>query len=79
MTRTQLQIDEQTHKALRLRAFKERKSMSAVAREILSAGLGIEKHPNNAPEGKFSFIGSGASGRKDISVRHDEALEEDFR
>jgi hypothetical protein len=26
----------------------------------------------------FSFIGSGASGKRDISLTHDEALAEDF-
>lgn len=26
----------------------------------------------------FTFVGAGASGAKDISVRHDEALAEDF-
>lgn len=28
---------------------------------------------------RFSFIGSGSSGRRDISVNHDEALGEDFK
>lgn len=78
MTRTQLQLDDDTYEALRLRAYQERKSLSAVARGILRSGLGLaegalEQKPN------FTFIGSGRSGRGDISVRHDEALSEDFK
>ena len=79
MTRAQLQIDDDTYEALRLRAFRERKSMSALVREMLRKELGMEKQPERVRTVRFSFIGSGASGRKDISVRHDEALEEDFR
>jgi hypothetical protein len=78
MVRTQLQIDEKTYEAIRLRAHLERKSISAVVREILSEALGRE---NRGPRGttSFSFIGSGASGPNDISERHDEALAEDFK
>ena len=79
MTRTQLQIDDDTYEALRLRAYKERKSMSAVVRELLREGLGLEKRSDNLRGVRFSFISSARSGRGDISVRHDEALAEDFR
>lgn len=79
MTRTQLQLDDDTYDALRLRAYQERKSMSALVREMLREGLGLtESRKENTPA-TFSFISSGASGRGDISVRHDEALGEDFR
>ena len=79
MTRTQLQIDDDTYEALRLRAYKERKSMSAVVRELLREGLGLENRSTDLQGVQFSFVSSGASGRKDISVRHDDALAEDFR
>lgn len=79
MTRTQLQLDDSTFQALRHRAYTERKSMSAVAREALRRGLGLEESANSPREAKLTFVSSGASGRKDISVRHDEALEKDFR
>jgi plasmid stability protein len=70
--RTQVLLDVETRQALRLRAQLEHRSMSAVARDILREGFGAGERAG------FSFISSGASGRKDISERHDEALEEDF-
>lgn len=78
MVRTQLQIDETTFEALREKAHKEHKSLSAVVREILHEHLhGAAEH--RGLRGKtFSFVSSGASGRKDISVNHDDALAEDF-
>lgn len=79
MTRTQLQIDDDTYEALRLRAYKERKSMSAVVRELLREGLALGKRSGGQQGVRFTFVSSGASGRKDISVRHDDALAEDFR
>lgn len=79
MTRTQLQLDNDTYQALRLRAYTERKSISAVAREAMRKGLGLAEPAHSLKEARLTFVGSGASGREDISVRHDEALEEDFR
>jgi plasmid stability protein len=77
--RTQLQIDENTYETLRLRAHLEKKSMSAVAREILSEGLTRGTGGRRRSRAALSFISSGASGRKDISERHDDALAEDFK
>jgi hypothetical protein len=52
--------------------------MSAVARRILRERL-IGESPCEAPlKEKFRFIGMGKSGRDDLSVKHDEALAEDF-
>ena len=79
MVRTQLQIDEKTYEALRLRAHLERKSISAVVREILGEALGRENRGRRGRASAFSFISSGTSGRNDISERHDEALAEDFK
>jgi plasmid stability protein len=79
MIRTQLQIDEKTYEMLRLRAHVQRKSMSAVAREILSAALGPGNGGRRGRTSVFSFVSSGASGRSDISERHDAALAEDFQ
>jgi plasmid stability protein len=76
MVKTQLQLDDETYDALRGAAHKQRKSMSAVAREILRSYLVAEK-PTSMKA--LTFLGAGASGRSDISVRHDEALAEDFR
>ena len=79
MVRTQLQIDDDVYEALRVKAHRERKSMSAVARDILREQLGVAPAGVGAKRGRFSFVSSGASGLRDISVRHDEDLAEDFR
>lgn len=79
MVRTQLQLDDKTYDAVRSRAHRERKSMSAVVREILQAHLEPKETVPVDLRKRFSFIGSGSSGRSDISVRHDEALDEDFQ
>jgi len=79
MVRTQLQLDETTYEALRKTAHTERKSMSEVAREILSANLVRESKPRLTIK-DFPWVASGASTgkRHDISTHHDEALGEDF-
>lgn len=81
MVRTQLQIDESTYEALRLRAHLQHKSISAVARELLREGLipKATKIREKREKYSFSFISSGASGRTDISERHDDYLAEDFK
>lgn len=78
MTRTQLQIDDETYEALRVRAFSERRSMSAVVRELLRAGLRLEKTDRGDIRSEFPFIGSGSCDRTDISEKHDEAWAEDI-
>ena len=79
MVRTQLQLDDKTYEALRVAAYNRRKSMSAVVREILHDYL--ESPAGTKPDSfqSFSFVGSGASGHRDISTKHDEALSEDFQ
>lgn len=79
MVRTQLQIDEKTYDALRVTAHKRRKSMSAVVREILQEHLGSEPEAHAKSISDFRFIGAGASGQRNISEHHDDALAEDFR
>lgn len=79
MTRTQLQLDDDTCQLLRFRAYTEHKSISAVAREALRKGLGLADPDHSLRDMRLTFIGSGKSGRKNISVHHDEALDEDFK
>ena len=74
MVRTQMQIDEPTYEKLRETAHRQRRSMSAVVREILHEHLEDTTESRGIAGKTFGFIGKGASGRKDISVRHDEAL-----
>ena len=63
MKRTQLQLDESTYQALRERAYKEGRSISAVAREILSRSLGRGPAKRRLGEKDFPFVGAGASRR----------------
>jgi hypothetical protein len=79
MVRTQIQLDEALFEALREKAHRERRSMSAVIRQALREDLRVGVAPNTLPPSHYTFVSSGASGRKDISTRHDEALAEDFR
>lgn len=79
MVRTQMQIDEPTYEKLREAAHRQRRSMSAVVREILHEHLGNEEQTRGIAGKTFHFINAGASGYKDIAERHDEALDEDFR
>jgi len=78
MVRTQLQMDEDIYDALRESAHKQKKSMSAVVREILRDSLIEHKYREPALKEKFTFISSGSSGEGDISVNHDKYLEEAF-
>ena len=79
MKRTQLQLDESTYLALRERAYKEGRSISAVAREILTGALGRRRAKWRLGEKDFSFVAAGASRQgalAPVSERHDEALAE---
>ena len=78
MTRTQLQIDDETYEALRARAFSQHRSMSSVARQLLRESLGLARPEPEPVDPEFTFIGSAASGHTDISERHDDYLAEDF-
>jgi len=75
--RTQLQLDEATYEALRLRAFRQGRSISAVAREILSTALEVKSQKQPLDAEQFPFVGAGSSNQADlrpVSERHDEAL-----
>jgi len=77
--RTQIQLDEETHAALRKLAYEQGTSMASVIRDTLTRSLG--KRPRQRPRSlkNFSFVGAGASrqaGRSPVSERHDEALAE---
>lgn len=82
MVRTQLQIDEDTYDALRETAHRQKKSMSAVARDILKlhlvAQITEEQQETLDIKQKYPWIASGKSAEHDISVRHDEYLAEAY-
>ncbi len=82
MLRCQVLLDPETQEALRQRAFEERKSMSAVAREILREALKVR--PERDRKGKrdrynWSFIGKFHDSATDVSERHDDYLNEGDR
>ena len=84
MVRTQLQMDDETYEALRESAHKQKKSMSAVVREILRNNLtrpqkGSEQIAEIDLMKKYPWIGLGKSDETDMSVRHDDYLAEDFQ
>lgn len=82
MKRTQIQLDEEVYELLRHRAFKEKKSIAGVIREIVKGDMTqSDRNPPSSVK-DFAFIGAARSkqGRlRPVSERHDEALEEAFR
>jgi predicted CopG family antitoxin len=79
MKRAQIQLDEDVYELLRRRAFKEKRSIAGVIREIIRKAITPLDHSRSASIKDFSFIGAGHSKQglfKPVSERHDEALEE---
>jgi plasmid stability protein len=82
MKRAQIQLEEEVYELLRNRAFKEKRSIAGVIREILKKDI---SQPDRRPYSSvkdFRFIGIGRSKQgplKPVSERHDEALEEVFQ
>jgi hypothetical protein len=75
MKRTQIQLDDATHAALRKIAYETGASMASVVRDTLSRALGTAAPAGRRP--KFTFIGMGRTrqGRlSPVSERHDEAF-----
>jgi hypothetical protein len=78
MRRTQIQLDEETYRELRRRAYERGSSIAAVVRQILQEALRL---PGKAVRKPFSFVGCGRSEQglsAPISERHDEALTEAY-
>ena len=82
MVRSQLLLDPEIQEALRRRAFEERKSMSAVAREILREAL-KPRPPKKGRKGKhpydWDWIGRFHDTATDVAERHDDYLNEGDR
>jgi len=82
MKRAQIQIDEEVYELLRNRAFKEKKSIAGVIREIVKKDISQSDRHRSSSIKDFTFIGIGRSKQgplKPVSERHDEALEEVFK
>lgn len=79
MKRTQLQLGDRLHAALRRRAFEEGCSMSELARRLLGEALGTTPKRSRRSVADFSFVAAGASEQgllAPVSERHDDALAE---
>ena len=77
MKRAQIQIDEEVYELLRNRAFKEKKSIAGVIREIVKKDISQSDRHRSSSIKNFTFIGVGRSKQgplKPVSERHDEAL-----
>jgi len=82
MKRAQIQLDEEVYELLRHRAFKEKKSVAGVIREIVKRDISQSDRHRSFSVKDFAFIGVGRSKQghlKPVSERHDEALEEALR
>jgi len=82
MKRAQIQVEEEVYELLRHRAFKEKKSVAGVIREILKRDVSQTDSHSPFSVKDFPFIGMGRSKEgslKPVSERHDEALEEAFQ
>lgn len=78
MRRVLVQLDEETHRKLRLRAFRQERSLSSVVREMVVKSLeGDTARERPTRINQFASVRAGRSkqGRlSPISEKHDEAL-----
>lgn len=77
MVRTNLQLDPEIREALRRRAFEERKSVSAVVREILREALAPKTKAKGKPKKHpydWNWIGMFHDTATDVSENHDDYL-----
>jgi predicted CopG family antitoxin len=82
MKRAQIQLDEEVYEALRHRAFKEKKSIAGIIREVVKKDiLQSDRHRSSSIK-DFAFVAVGRSKQgplKPVSERHDEALDGVFQ
>lgn len=81
MKRALIQLDEDTHRRLRQRAFKERRSIAAVVRDMVAVGLDADPdrpRPVRLQQMASVRAGRSRSGRGAVSEQHDAALVEAF-
>ncbi len=76
MVRTQIQLEKELYEKIRQMAFESRQSFSQVIRTLLRKSL-VKKEAKK--KYRFSFIGMGSSDKQDISIDHDQYLEDAFR
>jgi plasmid stability protein len=77
MRRTLVQLDEDTYRKLRQKAFRQERSISSLVRAMVVQGLEGEARAKPKRVSQFLSVGTGRSrqGRlSPVSERHDEAL-----
>jgi hypothetical protein len=77
LVRVQIRLSEEQHARARRKAAEMGISLS----ELILRGLDLmlSGEPGVITGKRFAFIGSGSSGKSDISVRHDDYLADDFK
>ena len=60
MKRTQIQLDDATHAAVRRRAFEQGRSMASVVRETLAEAFGTQRAKPRRRIEDFTFVSMGA-------------------
>jgi plasmid stability protein len=81
MRRTLVQLDEETYRKLRERAFQQERSVSSVVREMVAKGLGDAERRRRTRASQFLSVGAGSSKQgklSPVSERHDDALAKTF-
>ncbi len=82
MKRAQIQLEEDLFETLRSRAFREKRSIAAVIRDILKKDTASARYPTPASIQNFRFVAAGRSRQgalKPVSEKHDEALAVAFK
>ncbi len=80
MVRTQIYIDGRDHRSLKREARRAGTSMTGLVRRIVASYLrGEGDGGGRGKEEVLRFVGLGSSGRRDVSDRHDRALDEALR
>jgi hypothetical protein len=73
--RTMIYLDVEQHRALRTEAVREGVSMAEVLRRLVGRYLDERRGSGRVPPKAYlRLVGLGASGRSDISERHDAYL-----
>jgi hypothetical protein len=83
MKRLLVQLEEETFRRLRERAFRQERSIASLVREMVARGLEDEAAPKRKTRtSQFSSVAAGRSRQRvpaPVSERHDEALAETLR
>ncbi len=82
MVRTQIQLTEAQHEALKRIASARRVSVAELVRQGVDAVISYETAPVTDEERReraLEIMGKGHSGKSDIARRHDEYLGKDFK